>query len=71
MAEQAKAKEPIEELREEQAEVAHAQQEAGRVDETIVGGRYYMPDGKTLINAHGQKIDKNGKVLDDRPVLLI
>jgi hypothetical protein len=43
---------------------------AGEVDlqpsETIPGGKYYMQRGRErwLINANGQRIDENGKVLE-------
>jgi hypothetical protein len=36
--------------------------EPKKLDETVPGGRYKTPDGRT-VNANGEPIDENGKVI--------
>ena len=37
-------------------------EEAKKLDETIPGGKYKTPDGR-LVNANGEPIDEQGKVI--------
>jgi hypothetical protein len=48
--------------------VAQAQEAANDgkpATETVSGGLYLQPDGKTLVNAYGRKVDKEGKPLSE------
>lgn len=47
--------------------VAEAKEQAAtdNLTETIPGGAYFLADGKTLVNAYGRRIDKEGKPLSN------
>jgi hypothetical protein len=48
-----------------QAPVSAPLEPAEKLTETIPGGAYFLSDGKTLVNAYGRKIDKEGKPLSN------
>lgn len=51
-----------------QAQAQSAAEE--KATETIPGGAYLLADGKTLVNAYGRKIDKEGKPLSNEDAYL-
>lgn len=48
-----------------QAAVAAPLEPGEKLTETVPGGAYLLADGKTLVNAYGRKIDKDGKPLSN------